>query len=156
MESDKEFIKKMIKLGKVKPASEAFDKFPPEEEDHKGDPNYFLQEQPVKYSPYSVGDIVFVNKFTYSNGTEGTKHLFIIISDDWGIPFEFFCLLISLQTKKLKYSSNKALFKNNQNGLHKDSIVKLDTIYKIKNEDILFKIGSVDKQTIDDYRASLS
>ena len=63
-------------------------------------------------------------------------------------------MLISSNLNKLRYSTNKILEKDNVNNLHKDSIVKTDVIYKILNEQIIFKIGKVDKQKIDEYKKS--
>ena len=40
--------------------------------------------------------------------------------------------------------------------LHKDSIVKTDVIYKILNEQIIFKIGKVDEEKIEEYKKSFN
>ena len=61
-------------------------------------------------------------------------------------------MLISSNLEKLKFNSNKLLEKGNINNLHKDSIVKTDVIYKISNEQILFKIGKVDNEKIEEYK----
>lgn len=61
-------------------------------------------------------------------------------------------MLISSNLEKLKFNSNKLLEKDNINNLHKDSIVKTDVIYKISNEQILFKIGKVDNEKIEEYK----
>ena len=61
-------------------------------------------------------------------------------------------MLISSQLNKLKFETNKLLKQNESNGLNRDSIVKTDTIYKIDSRQILFKIGSVDKQKIEEYK----
>ena len=63
-------------------------------------------------------------------------------------------MLISSNLKKLKYESNELLEKNEKNGLNKDSIVKTDVIYKIDNEQILFKIGNVDIEKVEEYKQS--
>lgn len=39
-----------------------------------------------------------------------------------------------------------------KNGLIKNSIVKTDIIYKIVNEQILFKIGKVDLDKVEEYK----
>ncbi len=44
------------------------------------------------------------------------------------------------------------LKKDNTNNLHKNSIVKTDVVYKILNEQILFKIGKVDNEKIEEYK----
>lgn len=53
-------------------------------------------------------------------------------------------MLILSQIAKLKYKANKLLEADEENGLSVDSIVKTDVIYRIKTEQILFKIGNVD------------
>ena len=52
-------------------------------------------------------------------------------------------MLISSNLEKLKYDANKLLEKNTTNKLKKDSIVKTDVIYKINQNEILFKVGEV-------------
>ena len=151
-----EFLEKLKKSGRVKDISEAFKEFPAEEEWHKGDPNSFLFEETEKYGEYEIGDIVFVKEYQYSNGFKGTNHLFVIIEkDNYAVPIEYFSMLISSHTEKLKFSSNKLLIKNQLNNLHKNSIVKTDEIYKIKSENILFKIGRVEKETVEEYLKNL-
>ena len=44
--------------------------------------------------------------------------------------------------------------KNKSNGLNTDSIVKTDVVYKILNNQILFKIGTVEKENLEKYKAS--
>ena len=83
----------------------------------------------------------------------GKDHLFVIIDqDNTAVPIENFGMLISSNLEKLKFNSNKLLKKDNINNLHKDSIVKTDVIYKISNEQILFKIGKVDNEKIEEYK----
>ena len=85
----------------------------------------------------------------------GKDHLFVIIDqDNTAVPIENFGMLISSNLEKLKFNSNKLLKKDNINNLHKDSIVKTDVIYKISNEQILFKIGKVDNEKIEEYKKS--
>lgn len=152
----REFLEKLKKSGRIKDVSEAFKEFPPEEEWHKGDPNSFLFEETEKYGEYEIGDIVFVDEYQYSNGLKGTKHLFVIIEkDNYAVPIEYFAMLISSHTEKLKFNSNKLLIKNHLNNLHRNSIVKTDEIYKIENEHILFKIGRVEKETVEEYVKNL-
>ena len=61
---------------------------------------------------------------------------------------------ISSNLEKLKFKANILLEKNNVNNLHKDSLVKTDVVYKILNEQILFKIGKVDIEKIEEYKKS--
>lgn len=63
-------------------------------------------------------------------------------------------MLISSNLNKLKYNTNKLLEKDKTNNLHKDSIVKTDIIYKILDEQIIFKIGKVDSEKIEEYKKS--
>lgn len=57
-------------------------------------------------------------------------------------------MIVSSRIKKAKYKANIKINKNDENGLHQDSIVKCDYIYKIPAKNIVMKIGRVD---IDDY-----
>lgn len=139
-----DFIKFAYENGDVKDVSEAFIEYPVEEEWHKGKAEYLLNEPKEIYSIYSIGDIVFVKNYQYENGRIGTNHLFVIIDqDNVAVPIENFGMLISSNLDKLKYETNKLLIKDEINGLDKDSIVKIDEIYKIRSEQILFKIGKV-------------
>ena len=63
-------------------------------------------------------------------------------------------MLISSNLEKLKFESNKLLKKDNSNNLRRDSIVKTDVLYKILNEQIIFKIGTVDRERIEEYKDS--
>ncbi len=149
---NKEFLKFIYEQGEVKNLSEAYEEFPPEEEWHKGRIETILKEDYEEYSIYSIGDIVFVKTYNYENGNTGRNHLFVIISqNNLAVPIENFGMLISSKIEKLKYGTNKLLKKNAENGLAKDSIIKTDVIYKIDNESILFKIGSVDREKVDEY-----
>ena len=152
----REFFERLKKSGRLKDVSEAFKEFPPEEEWHKGDSSSFFSEETEKYGEYEIGDIVFVKEFQYSNGFKGTNHLFVIIEkDNYAVPIEYFAMLISSHTEKLKFSSNKLLIKNQLNNLNRNSIVKTDEIYKIESENILFKIGRVEKETVEEYMKNL-
>ena len=149
-----DFLKTAYKYGKVKDVKEAFEEYPVEEEWHKGKIENILKEEEESYNiNYEIGDIVFVKEYTYSDGKIGSNHLFVIIDqDNTAVPIENFGMLISSNLEKLKFNSNKLLKKDNINNLHKDSIVKTDVIYKISNEQILFKIGKVDNEKIEEYK----
>ena len=151
-----EFLKIAFKYNKVKELKEAFDEYPVEDEWHKGKIENILKEDTEIYNHnYKVGDIVFVRKYVYSNGKTGNNHLFVIIDqDNTAVPIENFGMLISSNLDKLKYSTNKLLERDNSNNLHKNSIVKTDVLYKILNEQILFKIGTVDNEKIEEYKIS--
>lgn len=150
-----EFLKTAYRYGKVKDLEEAFEEFPVEEEWHKGKLENVLREDSEIYSIYEIGDIVFVKEYIYSNGKIGNNHFFVIIDqNNTAVPIENFGMLISSNLKKLKFNANILLEKDNVNNLHKDSIVKTDVVYKILNEQILFKIGKVDNEKIEEYKNS--
>ena len=70
------------------------------------------------------------------------------------MPIENFGMLISSNLEKLKFKANKLLEKDTLNNLKKNSIVKTDVVYKILNEQIIFKIGTVDSEKIEEYKNS--
>ena len=147
-----EFLKKAYATGRVRPVSEAFEEFPVEEEDHKGDVNYFVSDNVAIYG-YKVGDIVFVDNFKYENGSQGKNHLFVIVEENnLAVPIEYFGMILSSNIKKQIYKSNIVMKKDNLNKLNKDSIVKTDILYIITQNQILFKIGTVDKAKIEKYK----
>lgn len=153
---EKELLKKLEETGRIQDVSEAFKEFPAENEWHKGKIESFLEEEKEVYDQYNVGDIVFVKEYLYKNGKKGTNHLFVIIEkDNYAVPMEYFTMLISSHLDKLKFSSNKLLLKDELNKLKRDSIVKTDVIYKVKNEDIEFKIGEVTEETVLEYKKNL-
>lgn len=91
----------------------------------------------------------------YSNGKAGNNHFFVIIDkDNTAVPIENFGMLLSSNLDKLRFKTNKELKKDSRNNLKKDSIVKTDVIYKILNEQIIFKIGTVDMDKIEEYKKS--
>ena len=61
-------------------------------------------------------------------------------------------MLISSNLEKLKYSANVLLKKDEINNLNKDSIVKTDVMYRIREKDILFKVGKVELEQIMEYK----
>lgn len=150
-----EFIKFAYSKGKVKNVEEAFKEYLPEDEWHKGKVENILKEKKEEYVLYEIGDIVFVKNYIYDDGKKGNNHLFVIVDkNNMAVPIENFGMLISSQLNKLRYNTNKLLEKDRKNGLHRDSIVKTDVIYIIASEQILFKIGKVDKSKIDEYKES--
>lgn len=153
---NKELIEKLEKSGRIKDASEAFKEFPVEEEWHKGDIDSFVKEDTETYGEYSIGDIVFVEKYKYSNGKVGHRHLFVIIEkDNYAVPLEYFSMILSSHLEKLKYNSNKLLLKDELNNLKRDSIVKTDIIYKIQQDNIKYKVGRVKRTVVEDYMKNL-
>lgn len=148
-----DFLKAAYKYGRVKDLEEAFEEYPVEEEWHKGKIENVINEESEIYSIYEIGDIVFVKEYTYSNGETGKNHFFVIIDqNNTAVPIENFGMLISSNLEKLKYNTNILLEKDSMNNLHKNSIVKTDVVYKILNKQILFKIGKVDNEKIEEYK----
>jgi len=146
------FLKKAYSTGRVRPVSEAFEEFPVEEEDHKGDINYFVSEG-VEIYGYKVGDIVFVDNFKYEDGSYGRNHLFVIVEgSNLAVPIEYFGMILSSNIKKQNYKYNVLIEKDKLNKLKKDSIVKTDALYILTQNQILFKIGTVEKTKIEQYK----
>lgn len=151
--NESNFLKLAYLYGKVKELQEAFLIFP--EEFYQENIENILEEREEDYSSYQIGDIVFVKQYKYQTGAEGKKHLFVIVDqNNIDVPIENFGMLISSKIDKLKYHANKLITKNESNGLNIDSIVKTDVIYKILNNQILFKIGTVEKENLEKYKAS--
>ncbi len=151
-----DFLKIAYKYGRVKDLEEAFEEYPVEEEWHKGKIENVLKENEESYNiNYEIGDIVFVKEYIYSDGKIGNNHFFVIIDqNNTAVPIENFGMIISSNLEKIKYKANKLLEKDKTNNLHKDSIVKTDVVYKILNEQIVFKIGKVDNEKIEEYKKS--
>lgn len=150
-----DFLKTAYEHGKVKELEEAFKEYPVEEEWHKGKLENVLKENGESYNLYEIGDIVFVKEYSYPNGEIGNNHFFVIIDqDNTAVPIENFGMLVSSNLDKLKFKSNKILKKDEMNNLHKDSLVKTDIIYKISDEQIIFKIGIVSYEKIEEYKKS--
>lgn len=148
-----DFLKYAYKTGRIKNVEEAFEEYPVEEEYHKGKVENILCEKEVSYNGYNIGDIVFVKMYNYKNGNIGNNHLFVIIDkNNLVVPIENIAMLISSKLDKTKYEQNKLLKKDIRNGLDKDSVVKTDVIYKIRNSQILFKIGEVDIEKVEEYK----
>lgn len=150
-----DFMKIAYKYGRVKELKNAFEEYPVEEEWHKGKLENVLKEDGESYNLYEIGDIVFVREYSYPDGEKGNNHFFVIIDQDYtAVPIENFGMLVSSNLNKLKFKSNKLLEKDAINNLHKDSLVKTDIIYKISNEQIIFKIGIVSYEKIEEYKKS--
>lgn len=148
-----DFMKFVYEHGGVKDISEAFEEFPVEEEWHKGKVENVVCEDSEIYSIYEIGDIVFVKDYYYFNGEKGNNHMFVIIDqNNTVVPLENFGMILSSRLEKLKFDSNVLLKKDEINKLKVDSIVKTDTIYKVLNEQILFKVGKVDIEKVEEYK----
>lgn len=115
-----------------------------------------LNETSESYDIFKIGDIVFVKDYVYKDGKKGKDHLFVIIDKEQSsIKIENFAMLISSKIEKLRYKSNILLEKNNENNLNKNSIVKADILYKIYNNQILYKVGHVNLNDINRFRKVL-
>lgn len=157
--SNDEFLKEVLKYGKIRPVEDAFKEFPVEEEIHKGKIDSYIgvAEESEKYNTsfkYEVGDIVFVKKYKYEDGTEGKNHLFVIINqnNNIAVPIEYLGMIISSKIEKVKYQGNILLAKDNKNNLEMDSIVKANVLYTIETKEIVMKIGRVDDDKIEEYK----
>ena len=152
-ENISDFLKHAYKTGRVRDASEAFKEFDPKEEYHEGKIENVFKETSQEYEAYDVGDIVFVKEYRYEDGKKGTNHLFVIVEqNNLAVPIENFGMLISSKIEKIKYKENKLLQADEINKLDRDSIVKTDVMYLLRSKDILFKIGNVDKDKIEEYK----
>ncbi|MBO5349428.1 MAG: type II toxin-antitoxin system PemK/MazF family toxin [Clostridia bacterium] len=115
-----------------------------------------LSEESVNYNNYKIGDIVFVQKYKYKNGSPGNNHMFLIVdSKEHKKSLTYFGMLISSKIEKISFKSNKYIKKDNQNNLKKNSIIKTDAIYKIFTKNILLKVGNIDKTKVDIYKNHL-
>ena len=111
---------------------------------------FYIGEKTEKYPRYDIGEIIYVKD--YKDNGKVNNHLFVIVDDDnYGVPIDYFCMIISSNLDKLKYKSNKLLEKDNINNLNKDSLVKTDTIYDIKYDEISFSVGKVDIELVKEY-----
>lgn len=148
-----DFMKDVYINGDVKDLNEAFEEYPCEEEWHEGNIENILKEDILQYGAYEIGDIVFVEKFNYNNGMQGSRHFFVIIDqNNTAVPIENFAMLISSKIDKIKYKENILIKKDSKNGLNKDSIVKTDVVYKILHNQVLFKLGSIDIDKVEEYK----
>lgn len=98
---------------------------------------------------YDIGDIVFVNEYSYENSVTGYNHLFVVINDDNEVvPLDYFGLIVSSRIEKSKevsqFKYNEPIKANDVNGLSADSIVKCDQLYNFPKTNIQFRIGRVD------------
>jgi hypothetical protein len=105
---------------------------------------------------YRIGDIVLINNFKYSDGSDGSLHSFVIIDIEQGefdiMSFEYLCFLISSKASKEKMPYNVSIKKDKTNRLQMDSHVKCDYIYEgITKDDIIMLVGSVTQEQLDKF-----
>ena len=143
-----DFLQKLVEEGRIKEYSEVKDTDPNLLEDNC--PEFYVGENIEPYGNYDIGDIVFIQNYKYNNGKEGHNHLFVIIGkDNYAVPLEYFCMLISSKVDKVRFRTNILLKKDKNNNLMHDSIVKTDEIYKIKQNQISNYIGKIDEDLIE-------
>ena len=139
-----DFLEYAKEKGKIKDVSEAFKEYPVEEEWHKGkiESLSYLQEEKENYNIYQIW-----------RWNRRQKSFFVIIEqNNIAVPIENFGMLISSKIENAKYKTNKILEKDDKNNLRMDSIVKTDIVYRILNNQILFKIGTIDIDKVDEYK----
>lgn len=117
---------------------------------------FYITRYKNQTKKYSVGDIVFIKEFEYKDGYKGKNHLFVIVKENECVPIEYFCMLISSNLNKLKYKDNIFLKKDNINNLDKNSIIKTDCLYKIKEEQISFYIGKISKNLLNKFKEGVN
>ena len=121
MKNDNSRTKKIIeeakKKGLIKNYSDyAESKNGKQESMVKEEEEYYMElEERKKMKKYNIGDIVFVSKYKYKNGENGTRHSFVIIDDSNAVEIDYFGFLISSQLNKSKYKYNHILKKNSVN-----------------------------------------
>lgn len=115
----------------------------------KEEVEYYISENFESFDGVQKGDIVFVKKFIYRDGEIGKNHLFVIIDQNDYMPIEYFGMILSSNIIKENYKYNIKISRDSKNKLNKDSIIKTDHIYKLKEKDILKKVGKIDKELIE-------
>lgn len=106
---------------------------------------------------YDMGDIVWVTNLQEER--EVNNHLFVVISDDEQlIPADYFGFVVSSNTSKSKevsrYKYNEPLRKSSTNNLDTDSIVKCDQLFKIPENSINCRIGTVEEEELNRFLMS--
>jgi len=99
-----------------------------------------------------IGDIVFVNSFTYPDGSNGSYHYFVIVAineDELTLAhLDYWGLVISSQIGKNNdtnkaFPYNEPIEPSEENSLPKKSHVKCDALISIKPDNIFMKLGTV-------------
>ena len=116
----------------------------------------FILEQGEKYNNYVIGDLVFVKKYKYQNGQNGSFHIFLIVDIKLiNSSVVYLGMILSSKIDKIRFKYNELILKNEENNLKKDSIIKTDAIYKIFTKNILLKIGNIDKTKVEIYKSNI-
>lgn len=145
-----DFLKKAKEEGKIKKYSEV--RYTDPDLLDNNCPEFYIGEQVTKYNEYNIGDIVYVKNYVYKDETKGFNHLFVIIDkDNYAVPVNYFCMLLSSKIEKIKYKNNILLKQDKMNRLTKDSIVKTDTLYEISDENIEMCIGKVKQDLVNKF-----
>lgn len=117
---------------------------------------FIIRESSTLYNGYLIGDLVFVQKYKYKNGMMGNNHIFLIVDIDSSKRNTiYYGMILSSKIEKISYSANKFIKRDLRNKLNKDSIIKTDVIYEIFTQNILLKIGKIDKTKVEIYKNSL-
>jgi len=99
-----------------------------------------------------IGDIVFVNSFTYPDGSKGEYHFFVIVAIDEDeltlAHLDYFGFIISSHIEKnnstnKNFPYNEPLNPGNINCLPKKSHVKCDELIVVKPDTVFMKLGIV-------------
>lgn len=105
---------------------------------------------------YGIGDIVVAAEAQdITDETNNVNnHLFVVIDDDGNsVPVDYFGMVISSNTNKSKENSrfiyNETIYKNSENNLRVDSIVKCDHLFQIPSTSIYKKIGFINSDEMD-------
>lgn len=128
----KDFVKIAKENGDVKKYSEVYNTDPNILEEC--DRLFYIGEKTIKYPRYEIGDIIYIKD--YENNKYINNHLFVIVDDDnYGVPIDYFCIIISSNLDKLKFKTNKLLEKDND----------------IKYDEISFCVGKVPMEYVNEY-----
>ena len=109
-----------------------------------------------KIDKYKKGDLVFVEKFTYPNGSRGKEHSFVILDENNAVDLSYFAFIVSSNLDKLdqsKFPYNVELNKDEKNNLRKKSLVKCDAIININNINIKGKFGEIEPAKMEEFIA---
>ena len=108
---------------------------------------------------FEIGDIVLVDKFTYSDGRKGELHNLVIVGinqDEFQlVDLDYMCFLISSNIEKSNsvnpnYPFNEPILASNETGLKKDGHVKCDELLEgIKKDNIIMHVGYVTQEQYD-------
>lgn len=86
----------------------------------------------------------------------GYYHIFLIVDIHYyKNKTLYYGMILSSKIEKVSYRANILIERDNINNLRKNSIIKTDVIYKIFTQNILIKIGNIDKNKVEIYKNNL-